>query len=245
MPDGCVQMVWTDPPYGHGNMDNDLQAARVRDQLWGARVRAPEPILNDREEEYEPLIDGVMTALPRVLDPDCCCCCCAGGGGPSPAFGRLALRMDEGGMVFFHAVVWDKSARGDGMGWRYRRNYEFVMVSHRRGGRLRWNDDHPAVANVFRDHPVRERVHPNEKPVSLVRRFIRAHTSPGDLILDPFAGSGTTGVAAIAEGRRAILVEKDPAYADVCRRRVAEAMGLGRGSLLAATVQPSLFGGES
>jgi len=241
LPDGCVHMVWTDPPYGHGNMQDDLQSARVRDCVKGARVREAEPILTDLAEEYEPLLDSVLALLPRVLDPDCCCCCCAGGGGPSPAFGWLAMRMDGGGMSFFHAAVWDKSARGDGMGWRYRRNYEFVMVAHRRGGKLRWNHAHPAIPNIFRDMPVRDRQHPNEKPVSLVRRFIRAHTLPGDLILDPFAGSGTTGVAAIAEGRRAILIEKDPAHAATCRRRVAEAMGVGKGSILAA--MPDLLAG--
>lgn len=52
-----------------------------------------------------------------------------------------------------------------------------------------------------------------------------------EVILDPFAGSGTTGVAAILEGRRCILIEKEPAYAAICRRRIAEAMGRGPGQL--------------
>ena len=43
---------------------------------------------------------------------------------------------------------------------------------------------------------------------------------PGDLILDPFAGSGTTGVAALRLGRRCILIEKDPKYAALCRERM-------------------------
>lgn len=228
---GSFQMVWTDPPYGHGNMEGDLQAARVRDGVKGARRKEAEPIANDLEHEYEPLIDATLSELSRVLDPDCCCCCCAGGGGPSPAFGWLALRMDQQQLAFFHAVVWDKSGRGNGLGWRYRRNYEFVMVAHKKGGRLRWNDEHAAVANVLRDMPVFEREHPNEKPVSLVRKFIRAHTLPGDLILDPFAGSGTTAIAAMLEGRKCILIEREPKYCDIIRRRVAEANGVGPGSL--------------
>lgn len=240
IPNGRVQMLWTDPPYGHGNMQDDLQAARVRDGVKGARVREAQPIANDRDEDYRPLLTALLGAVPRILDPDCCCCCCcAGGGGPSPAFGWLALEMDRA-LEFFHAVVWDKSARGDGMGWRYRRNYEFVMVAHRRGGRLRWNPEHPAIPNVMRDAPVRDRCHPNEKPVALVRRFIRAHTLPGDLILDPFGGSGTTGVAAIAEGRRCLIIEREPEYCEIARCRIAEAMGEGRGSLLTAT-QAELF----
>ena len=85
--------------------------------------------------------------------------------------------------------------------------------------------------------------HPCPKPLMWARRQLQA-VSDAAVILDPFAGSGTTGVAAIAEGRKAILVEKEPKYAAICRRRVAEAMGLGEGSLLAA-LQPSLFPEES
>lgn len=74
--------------------------------------------------------------------------------------------------------------------------------------------------------------HPTQKPVSLMRWIIDLlDLKHGATILDPFAGSGTTGVAAIATGRRAILIEKDPRYAEIARRRVAEAMGRGKQSL--------------
>ena len=100
-------------------------------------------------------------------------------------------------------------------------------------------------ADVLSYRTITNGEHPCEKPVSLLADLIRCTTDPGDIILDPFAGSGTTGVAAIAEGRRAILVEKEPKYAGICRRRVAEAMGLGEGSLLKTLPAPSLFGESS
>ncbi len=78
-----------------------------------------------------------------------------------------------------------------------------------------------------------------------MRWLVRKASLPNDLILDPFAGSGTTGVAAIAEGRRAILIEKEPKYAAIARRRVAEAMGMGAGSLLKSLPQPTLFGDDA
>lgn len=53
------------------------------------------------------------------------------------------------------------------------------------------------------------------KPVALIERALRNHTAPGDLVLDPFAGSGSTLVACHRAGRTAALVEKDPGYADV------------------------------
>lgn len=61
--------------------------------------------------------------------------------------------------------------------------------------------------------------HPTVKPVSLIRWLVRMITPPGGLVLDLFAGSGTTGAAAIAEGMQALLIEREEKYiADICRR---------------------------
>lgn len=222
-PDGCVRMIWTDPPYGHNNMDGDLQAARVRDGVKGARTRKVEPIANDTQEKMRQTVNVMLTEAARILSPDCCCCCCccAGGGGPSPTFGWLALRMDESGMEFFHAVVWDKSARGNGVGWRYRRNYEFVLVGHRKGGRLAWSDPDRAVPNIVRFTPVMDRLHPNEKPLALAAHFIELHTEPGDIVVDPFCGSGTTCVAAKMLGRHYIGIDISEDYCRIARERLA------------------------
>jgi DNA modification methylase len=210
---GSVDMIWTDPPYGHSNMDGDLQAARVRDGVKGARVREAQPIANDGPEAMRAVVDAVLSEASRVLNRDCCCCCCCcGGGGPKPTFAWVAERMDRDGLQFFHAIVWDKSARGNGMGWRYRRNYEFVMVSHRKGGKLLWADDDSAVPNIVRRMPVLERQHPNEKPVDMVADFIRWHSDQDMLICDPFGGSMSTAVAAIRTGRRCLAIELDPAH---------------------------------
>lgn len=75
--------------------------------------------------------------------------------------------------------------------------------------------------------------HPTQKPLAVMRWAIRQLPTAVDVILDPFAGSGTTGVAAIAEGRRAILIEKDPTYAAIARKRVQQAMCRQPGSLFA------------
>ena len=61
------------------------------------------------------------------------------------------------------------------------------------------------------------------KPVALMRWLLRLITEPGDIVLDPFGGSGTTGVAALAEGRRVIIIERDPAFAAICRARLSHA----------------------
>ncbi len=63
--------------------------------------------------------------------------------------------------------------------------------------------------------------HPTQKPRMLLDRIVRAASSPGDLVLDPFNGSGTSGVAALAAGRRYVGIDVDRAFLDLTRRRIA------------------------
>jgi site-specific DNA-methyltransferase (adenine-specific) len=70
----------------------------------------------------------------------------------------------------------------------------------------------------------RKRCHPTQKPVGLMRWCIRRlKLRPGATILDPYMGSGTTGVAAVLEGFNFVGIEKEAAYVDIARRRIAEA----------------------
>ncbi len=149
------------------------------------------------------------------------------GGGQDVCFARHSLTLAEH-LHFFQAVVWDKSARGNGLGWRYRRNYEFVMVAHPKRGRLAWANEDVAVPNIVRTPPVANDDHPTTKPVDLVGHFIEWHTKPGDIIVDPFCGSGTTCVAAERLGRRWIGIEIDPRFAAVARERVAAEQSQGK-----------------
>jgi len=71
--------------------------------------------------------------------------------------------------------------------------------------------------------------HPTVKPLELMRWLVRLVTLPGELVLDPFAGSGTTGMACVAEGRSFIGIELDPEYAKIAERRIRQ-------------TQPTLFG---
>jgi site-specific DNA-methyltransferase (adenine-specific) len=64
--------------------------------------------------------------------------------------------------------------------------------------------------------------HPCPKPEALMAEMVSQFTDEGDLILDPFAGSGTTGVAAKRLGRRAILIEKEEKYCEVAARRLSQ-----------------------
>ncbi len=215
---GSIDMIWTDPPYGHSNHDGDWNA-----RLNEHRGLESQPIANDNADSMRVIVDAMLTEAARILRADCCCCCCCccGGGGPRPTFAWVADRLDRDGLSFFHSVIWDK--KNPGLGWRYRRQYEMIMVAHRKNGKLLWRDDGLTSRNVFELMPPRERHHPNEKPLGLVEHFVNLHSDIGQVILDPFMGSGTTGVACAKLGRKFIGIEIEPKYFDIACRRIEEA----------------------
>jgi site-specific DNA-methyltransferase (adenine-specific) len=71
--------------------------------------------------------------------------------------------------------------------------------------------------------PAREKTHgrhPTQKPIALLDRVVAASAQPGDLVLDPFCGSGTTGVSAVRAGCRFLGLERDPEYVELAARRL-------------------------
>ena len=81
-----------------------------------------------------------------------------------------------------------------------------------------------AHCNVWERAPIpsQKRFHTCEKPVDILSRIIRVSSRPGDIVLDPFMGSGSTGIACLQEGRRFIGIEKEQKYFDVAKERIAE-----------------------
>ena len=224
--DESVDIVLTDPPYGHNNNDGDLAShleAVLGKPPSKVDASAARPIANDGMADMQAVVDAALTHAARLLRHDSCCClcCCCGGGGPRPTFAWLANRMDTAGLEFFHAVIWDKM--GLGLGWRYRRNYEMVMVAHRRGGKLKWETTRKdaITGNVVRIGKIIPQIedHPTPKPVALFAHFLMLHGKPGDMVLDPFMGHAPVGVAALNAGMRYIGIEVDAAhFAAACVR---------------------------
>lgn len=96
---------------------------------------------------------------------------------------------------------------------------ESVVIAHA-PGRCRWNG---GGLPAFWSYPVREgckRIHQTQKPVALLERMLEQFTDAGELVLDPFAGSASSGVAAIRTGRRWIGWERDPEAFEKARRRL-------------------------
>jgi len=218
--DKSIDLVLTDPPYGHNNSNGDL--IHRREAALGLRpttIEEARPIANDGPEANE-LVRWMFGEAARLLDHGCCCCCCGGGGGPDPQFARWSLWLDEA-IGFKQMVVWDKG--GLGMGWHYRRSYEVMLVGQKPGAACRWygGNDQSNVVSINGIKPT-EDDHPTPKPEGLMRLFIRLHSQPGDLVLDPFAGHGTTLRAAKDLGRKAIGVEIDEAFCEATALRCAQ-----------------------
>lgn len=138
---------------------------------------------------------------------------------------------------FKQLAVWNKDNAG--MGSFYRSKYELVFIfksgtaKHVNNfglgdkGRYRTNVWDYAGANSFRKGRARDLAdHPTVKPIPLVADALLDCSNRGDLVLDPFSGSGTTLIAAHKTGRRGAAIELDPLYCDVSIRRLMAASGL-------------------
>ncbi len=121
-------------------------------------------------------------------------------------------------------IIWAKDrftlGRSD-----YQRQYEPMLYGWREGAKRHWCGarDQGDVWQIKK--PVRNESHPTQKPIELFERCIRNSSQPGDIVLDCFAGSGTTAIACEKAGRVARLMELDPKYADVIVRRWQEFSG--------------------
>jgi len=119
------------------------------------------------------------------------------------------------GFKFWKPLVWDK--RTIGMGYHYRARYEFILFFEK--GKRRLND--LGIADII----VESRIHrgyPAEKPVRVSEVLINQSTKPGEVVADPFMGSGSVGVAAVKNGRRFIGTDLNPGAVRITSDRLKE-----------------------
>jgi DNA modification methylase len=198
-----ADMVFTDPPY------NVNYANSAKDKMRG-KDRA---ILNDN------LGDGFYDFLLAALTPTVAHC--RGGiyvAMSSSELDVLQAAFRAAGGKWSTFIIWAKNTftlgRAD-----YQRQYEPILYGWPEGAQRHWcgDRDQGDVWNIKK--PQKNDLHPTMKPVELVERAIRNSSRPGNVVLDPFGGSGTTLIAAEKSGRQARLIELDPKYVDVIVRR--------------------------
>jgi site-specific DNA-methyltransferase (adenine-specific) len=131
-------------------------------------------------------------------------------------------------MKYRRTAVWIKP---DGMpqysGDRPGMGYESLVCCHAEG-RSRWNGGGRTGVFTHNKNSGGKHEHETQKPVPLMRELVALFSDPAETILDPFMGSGTTGVACAQLGRKFIGIEIEPKYFDIARKRIEAAYAQGR-----------------
>lgn len=125
----------------------------------------------------------------------------------------------DAGFRFHNLLYWDKGTCTPNR-W-YMKNAEYIGFFFK--GKAYAINDCGARQGLYVPH-IDETTHPTEKPSQLLRVLIENSTQAGQVVIDPFMGSGSTGVAALRSGRKFIGIEKDPKWFEVARRRIENAI---------------------
>lgn len=212
--DASVDAVVTDPPYCSGARTNAAVTNRGGMQR-GARWNA-KPLDSDQMTTtgFTWLMREVGREVLRVLKD----------GGWFVSFvdwrqyPTLYGALETTNLRVNNMIVWDKCSFALGNG--FRNQHELAIVASK-GTPTVHNRATGNVLNVKRLG--NSELHPTEKPVGLFLPILRVVSPPGGIVLDPFMGSGTTGVAAAQEGRDFIGIERERSYYEIAERRIAAA----------------------
>jgi site-specific DNA-methyltransferase (adenine-specific) len=204
--------VWTDPPYGVDYVGKTAEALTIQ----GDGADGLPALLRDAFGLVVPLLRPGAPMYVAHADSE------------RVTF-ETALR--DAAVLVRQNLVWVKNTMVLGRS-DYHYQHEPVLYGFTPGGKgrlgrggKRWHGDNSQTTVFHVDKPAASNDHPTMKPVELIRAMLDNSARPGDLVLDPFAGSGSTLIAAHTLGLRARLVELDPRYADVICRRYQEATG--------------------
>lgn len=202
--DGCVAAVLTDPPYN----------AKVHKGYKTSRWKG--------EEKTRHVDIGFDCIDPCLVAPELLRLS-LGWVLAFCALEQLGAYAESSGSSWVRGGIWHRPrASPQFTGDRPAQAVDGIAIMHARRVKQRWNGGGGHAFWSFGHQPEEEgaeRGHPTRKPLLLMRELVRLFTDKDEVILDPFAGSGTTGVAAIAEGRRVILYERIPEYAAIARAR--------------------------
>lgn len=133
--------------------------------------------------------------------------------------------MQAAGAKWDTTLAWvkpDASPRFNGQGAA--RGFECAVTAWCGTGYRKWNAGGKRGIYTHCVNTQRQGEHPTEKPLPLMAELLRDYTQAGDLICDPFMGSGTTGIAAVKLGRQFIGIEQDPKWFDLSCRRIGAAL---------------------
>lgn len=197
LPDKCIDLVLTDPPYSTPTI-----TAFGRKKVFN---------LGDLSIQ-EFYFRSIKAEFERILKPN----------------GRVFIFCDDKYYpilfgVFYewehkNLVVWDKGRIG--MGNPFRKQHELIFYLNRETYEYKKSEGITHYPTVLKYRHDTEKLHGAQKPLELVKDLIKGFSVEGEIVFDPFAGSGTTGVACKMLGRNYILNEISPEYCKIAEARI-------------------------
>jgi site-specific DNA-methyltransferase (adenine-specific) len=207
MPDECIDMVFTDPPYR--TISGGTKSSHVSG--FSKSVLAA----NDGKifQHNNVSVLDYMTQFYRLLKP--CTHCYV-------MTNNLNLRellsvAESVGFGFHNLLAWRKNTCNANR-W-YMKEMELVCFFYKKPAKRIVN---AGSKQIFEAPNPRDKRHPTEKPVELMQHYIENSSAVGDLVFDPFAGSGSTAIAAQSAGRRWLSIELDPVFYYSAAARILE-----------------------
>ncbi len=246
LPDQSVDVIFADPPY---NL-----------QLGGALHRPDQSLVDACDDEwdqfasfqaYDAFTRAWLLACRRVLKPS----------GTIWVIGsyhnifRVGATLQDLNFWILNDIVWRKTnPMPNFKGRRFQNAHETMIWATRDPKAKGYTFNYDAMKAANDDVQMRsdwlfpicsggerlkgddgKKVHPTQKPEALLARILMASSKPGDVVLDPFFGSGTTGAVAKRLGRHFVGIEREQAYIDAARERIDAVEPLGSGTLSVMT----------
>lgn len=217
---GSAGAVVTDPPYCSGGNNETMKRAAKGQGIASQRMRSGEVEWFAGDNMTTPalvwLLRSVAFRAERLLVP----------GGSLLVFldwrmwASLAPALESSGLRLANMIVWDKGSPGLGTGFKPR--HELIAHLTKGAGAFGSLLGANVISGISRVHGSKK-LHATEKPVELMERLIKVTTAPLDLVIDPFCGAGSTGVAAAKLGRHFFGCDRDPRYVKKALQRILDA----------------------
>lgn len=225
MKDGSVDMVLCDPPYSSGGMfagdRKRSTGTKYTDNKYNGSARF-ENFSGDNMDQrsFTAFMRMVLAEARRVTKPEGVCAVFVDWRN-LPA---LTDALQAAGWVWRGIVVWDKGNSRNQPG-RFRNDCEYVVWGTNGPKAISFEPGQKALPGCYHvtSVPTKQKHHQTEKPVELLSQLIQI-CPQGGTVLDPFMGSGSTGVACIKEGRDFVGIEFAEQYTAIAKERIFEAM---------------------
>ena len=207
--DGSVDLVVTDPPY-------KVISGGNKSEVWKSKYSGCVLEKNDGKifqhndiefkdwlpEVYRVLKDGThFYCMTNVLN-----------------LSKIIQEAEKVGFYLHNILVWEKNNISTNR-W-YMKNCEFVLF-FKKGKAKTINNPSSKMVHKF-NNPTGKKLHPTEKPVELMEMYVLNSSNEGDLVLDPFMGSGSTALACLKNSRDFIGIEIDSNYYNIAKQRIEE-----------------------